>query len=107
MASAVGPSRVWSQAVLWRIWNQKRRRPGFFKRIRVNPVKVKRGINDRKKGKEVGVVNIGQEKRLRKVVPGGEGMDICSLLDETAHYIRCLSTQVKVMKRIAEISSTT
>ncbi|KAJ6956316.1 hypothetical protein NC652_007409 [Populus alba x Populus x berolinensis] len=28
-------------------------------------------------------------------------MDICCLLEETAHYIKCLATQVKVMQSIA------
>lgn len=47
-----------------------------------------------------------QENKLRRLVPGGEAMDVCSLLDETSHYIKCLTTQVKMMKRIAEIRST-
>lgn len=46
-----------------------------------------------------------EAKELRKVVPGGESMDFCNLLDETAHYIKCLATQVKLMRRIADFYS--
>lgn len=110
MASAVGPSRVWSQAVLWRIRNNNKNHNNRNRRCgRRSSGSVFRRIgacNSIPKAKRDGKA-IGKEKRLRKVVPGGESMDICSLLDETAHYIRCLTTQVKVMKRIDEISSTT
>ncbi|PON75114.1 IBH1 transcription factor [Parasponia andersonii] len=112
MASAVGPRRVWSQALLWRIRNRSnrnqarhRRRRALFKRIGTNSMKRK-GLKERRGTEEGQLVGFGKEKKLRKLVPGGAAMDICSLLDETAHYIRCLTTQVKVMKRIAEIYST-
>ncbi|PON65959.1 IBH1 transcription factor [Trema orientale] len=113
MASAVGPSRVWSQALLRRIRNRSnqnqaprhRRRRALFKRIGTNSMKRK-GLKEKRGTEEGQLVGFGKEKKLRKVVPGGAAMDICSLLDETAHYIRCLTTQVKVMKRIAEIYST-
>ncbi|TYJ27297.1 hypothetical protein E1A91_A07G176700v1 [Gossypium mustelinum] len=32
----------------------------------------------------------------------GEAMDVCNLLDETAHYIKCLTTQVQVMRKIVD-----
>lgn len=44
--------------------------------------------------------------KLRKLVPGGEAMDLCNLLDEAAHYIKCLNTQVQVMRCIADFYST-
>lgn len=50
-------------------------------------------------------VGIDQASKLRKLVPGGEAMDLCSLLDEAAHYIKCLNTQVQVMRRIANFYS--
>lgn len=52
--------------------------------------------------KELG---FGQTDELRNLVPGGETMDFCSLLDETAHYIKCLTTQVQVMRSIVYFCS--
>ncbi|MBA0817336.1 hypothetical protein Gohar_028239 [Gossypium harknessii] len=43
-----------------------------------------------------------QTDELRELVPGGEAMDVCNLLDETAHYIKCLTTQVQVMRKIVD-----
>ncbi|XP_062081111.1 transcription factor IBH1-like [Humulus lupulus] len=125
MASAVGSRKVWSQAVLRRIRSNRsqsarrhRRCRALFKRIgkiNSNSMKKKRGIingssssshEKDEEEEEEEIVGFGQEKKLRKLVPGGAAMDICSLLDETAHYIRCLTTQVKVMKTITEICST-
>ncbi|XP_030496016.2 transcription factor IBH1-like [Cannabis sativa] len=112
MASAVGSRKVlWSQAVLRKIRNN---RPGSHGGSRSSRrVIFKRSIINqksfvKKKREEEEIVGFGEddEKKLRKVVPGGAAMDICSLLDETAHYIRCLTTQVKVMKTITEIYST-
>ncbi|KAH7518309.1 hypothetical protein FEM48_Zijuj09G0157700 [Ziziphus jujuba var. spinosa] len=42
---------------------------------------------------------------LGKLMLGGKAMEICKLLDETAHYIKCLTTQVKVMRRIVDFCS--
>lgn len=112
MASAVGSRRVWSQAVLRRIRNQskqnqahrRRCRHALLKRVGMNSMMKKKSLKEKRGTEEL--VCFGKEKKLRKLVPGGAAMDICSLLDETAHYIRCLKTQVKVMKRITEVSST-
>lgn len=41
-------------------------------------------------------------KELRRLVPGGESMDLGVLLEETAHFVQCLETQVGVMRRIAD-----
>lgn len=60
------------------------------------------GRNDHEEEEEDEVNGIRKAKELRELVPGGEAMEICKLLDETAHYIKCLSTQVKVMTAIAE-----
>ncbi|KAE8685865.1 Detected protein of unknown function [Hibiscus syriacus] len=44
-------------------------------------------------------VGFGVEaSELRELVPGGEAMNLCSLLDETAHYIKCLTTQQQKYK---------
>lgn len=48
---------------------------------------------------------VWKASELRKLVPGGEAMDMCKLLDETADYIKCLATQVKLMRRIADFAS--
>lgn len=52
--------------------------------------------------KELG---LGQTDELRDLVPGGETMDLNILLGETAHYIKCLTTQVQVMRNIVDFYS--
>ncbi|KAL1552876.1 transcription factor IBH1-like [Salvia divinorum] len=89
MASAVGPQRAWSRAVLSKT---KRRRFQAISRKR-------RLINPRRN------LGFGQEEDLRGLVPGGKGMEYCSLLSETAHYIRCLQAQIQVMTDILHHSS--
>ncbi|KAH7518753.1 transcription factor IBH1 [Ziziphus jujuba] len=95
MACAVGSRRAWSRAMLRKIRSQS------------TCVKVRRRTRFRMKKKESNEKEDGNPKamELRKLVPGGEAMEICKLLDETAHYIKCLSTQVKVMRRIADFYS--
>ncbi|CAL5427102.1 unnamed protein product [Camellia sinensis] len=83
MASAVGSRRAWSRAVLCKIRCQ--RALAMRGRIRSGGFRRKSGA-----GKGFGV---GRTDGLRKLVPGGGAMDLCSLLDETAHYIKCLTTQ--------------
>ena len=95
MASAVGSRRAWSRAMLAKIRHGVR--AGSTSSLTMRKRKI---YHEKKSTKEVGIV--GNAKMLRKLVPGGEAMDTCSLLDETFHYIKCLSTQVKVMTRIAD-----
>ncbi|XP_042028449.1 transcription factor IBH1-like [Salvia splendens] len=78
LAAAVGPERAWSRAVLRRI----KKRRGLIGRTTTNP-----------------------RRNLRGLVPGGKGMDYCSLLSETAHYITCLQAQVQVMQDMLHLSS--
>uniref|UniRef100_A0ACD5UGP9 Uncharacterized protein n=1 Tax=Avena sativa TaxID=4498 RepID=A0ACD5UGP9_AVESA len=40
---------------------------------------------------------------LRRLVPGGAGMEYCSLLEETADYVRCLRAQVQLMQGLADL----
>ncbi|XP_052186746.1 transcription factor IBH1-like [Diospyros lotus] len=94
MASAVGSRRAWSRAMLRKLRCGRRRR--FVMRRRREVVVNKVG------SKELG---FGQTDELRNLVPGGETMDFCSLLDETAHYIKCLTTQVQVMRSIVYFCS--
>ncbi|XP_051219624.1 transcription factor IBH1 [Lolium perenne] len=42
---------------------------------------------------------------LRRLVPGGAGMEYCSLLEETADYVRCLRAQVQLMQGLADLFS--
>ncbi|WCJ37245.1 hypothetical protein M5689_018396 [Euphorbia peplus] len=99
LASAVGSRRAWSRAILSNIsrhhtLRQHRRwhRPASLNKRRCC---LRKG--DRFK----------EAKKLRKVVPGGEAMDLYSLLDEAAHYVMCLNTQVQVMTTIADFCSST
>ncbi|KAL1545064.1 transcription factor [Salvia divinorum] len=96
MASAVGPEWAWSRAVLRKI---KRRR--LLRQFRVSRKRrlIERTTNPRQN------LGFGQEEDLRGLVPGGKGMDYCSLLSETAHYITCLQAQVQVMADILHRSS--
>ncbi|XP_028063040.1 transcription factor IBH1-like isoform X2 [Camellia sinensis] len=91
MASAVGCRRAWSHAMLWKIRCQLPRRChalGRRKRSRTDGCR-RRGVAN-KAEKELG---LGQTDELRDLVPGGETMDLNILLGETAHYIKCLTTQ--------------
>ncbi|KAF5207536.1 transcription factor IBH1 [Thalictrum thalictroides] len=106
MASAVGPKRSWSRAVLFKIRN----------RARIHALARQQKESNKKKEKEKNCkkdVVLGEEmekelfgaNELRRVVPGGESMDLFRLLDETAHYMKCLNTQVEVMQSIVDLYS--
>lgn len=101
MASAVRPRRAWSRATLWKIRNRTFLR-ALMKRSRTRS--LTRRVPARgnpKKGLGCKLV-----KDLRKLVPGGEEMKFCRLLNETAHYIKCLQAQVQIMRNIIDHSST-
>lgn len=115
MALAVGSRRAWSRAMLWKIHHQHK---AAAARRRRRVVSVRRIINNnihhhkrslRKRGDHHEEVGGGggfcHANELRKLVPGGETMDLCSLLDETAHYMKCLVTQVQVMTSIDQFYS--
>ncbi|KAJ8748194.1 hypothetical protein K2173_000602 [Erythroxylum novogranatense] len=99
---AVGLRRTWSRALLCKIRNQERRRKSLARRIKTQPIK-KCEVKEKMNGEED---DIGQANELRKLVPGGESMDLCGLFEEAAHYIRCLNTQVQVMRSIVDLYST-
>ncbi|KAG8043787.1 hypothetical protein GUJ93_ZPchr0458g22293 [Zizania palustris] len=42
---------------------------------------------------------------LRRLVPGGAGMEYCSLLEETADYLRSLRAQVQLMQGLIDLFS--
>lgn len=96
MARAVGPRMNWSRAFLFKLRNRVRH-PKLVKK------KKKRVImRSNKASRSESSVHMDRGNKLRELVPGGKSMDFCSLLEETAHYITCLSTQVKVMQAIAD-----
>lgn len=107
MASAVGSKRAWSRALLWKIRNRGLNRW----LVRRNKYRALRGrsssnavaIENPSKGSTVGLEDAHEE--LRKLVPGGEVMDVLSLFDETAHYIKCLTSQVQIMRNIVDFYS--
>ncbi|KAJ7979104.1 30S ribosomal protein S11, chloroplastic [Quillaja saponaria] len=95
MAQAVGTRRAWSRAILFKLKNRAMCQ-GLMKRKRSICLAAKK-----KDGNKKSVVRVDDEvpqaNKLRQLVPGGKSMDICSLLEETAHYVKCLTTQVKVL----------
>ncbi|OAY34933.1 transcription factor IBH1 [Manihot esculenta] len=110
LACAVGSRRAWSRAMLCKIRRRALRR-GRKQRPSVRRIIVGNQTTNwgyclkKKKMSDDQEVGIDQASKLRKLVPGGEAMDLCSLLDEAAHYIKCLNTQVQVMRRIANFYS--
>ncbi|PON38015.1 IBH1 transcription factor [Parasponia andersonii] len=114
MAHAVGPRRAWARALLFKLQRSAKRhrvltnmtrkmsRTCLILKQKKNKKKNK-GINKKKRvtnGNDDVLLN--QTDKLRGLVPGGKAMDVCSLFEETAHYIKCLATQVKVMQDIAD-----
>ncbi|KAE8663239.1 putative sodium-bile acid cotransporter [Hibiscus syriacus] len=105
MAYSVRSRRIWSRATLWRLRTRSRSRRlvSFGRRA---SVKTRTTASHGKENKEHHGAVLGvQAEELRELVPGGEAMDLCNLLDETAHYIKCLTTQVQVMRTIANLYS--
>ncbi|PKI59157.1 hypothetical protein CRG98_020422 [Punica granatum] len=94
MASAFGKRRVWSRAMLQRIrCHSSSVRRG---KVRQHMRTMRRSGKKRKKiGREL-AAKAQDVKKLRKLVPGGESMDLEGLLRETAHYVKCLVTQVSL-----------
>ncbi|KAK8711757.1 hypothetical protein V6N13_147024 [Hibiscus sabdariffa] len=105
MAYSVRSRTTWSRATLSRLRTRSRHRrlASFGPRSSVTTAAVLEKASSHGKENEGGLVV--QAGELRELVPGGETMDLCNLLDETAHYIKCLTTQVQVMKTIANLYS--
>uniref|UniRef100_A0A5B7C2J4 Putative transcription factor IBH1 n=1 Tax=Davidia involucrata TaxID=16924 RepID=A0A5B7C2J4_DAVIN len=96
MARAVGTRRAWSRALLFKLRSQESRR--LQRSYHVVKKKKKRSIAEKASAGD----QLKQAEKLRGLVPGGETMEFCELLQETAHFIKCLATQVKVMQSIAD-----
>lgn len=106
LASAVGSRRAWSRALLSKIRNRARRpKRWLLRRRRIRRIGCRK--SELKREEEEGGGDFDEAKKLRKLVPGGEAMDLCSLLEEAAHYVMCLNTQVQVMACIADFCSST
>ena len=102
MAHAIGTRRAWSRAILIKLGIKRTRNHVLMKKKRSSLGKKQRVV---KKFTGTPIELVSQEKKLRKLVPGVKSLDICSLLEETAHYVKCLTTQVKVMQTIADHNS--
>ena len=91
--AAGGTNRLWSRSLLHQAakrnnknvrLSRRRKRVTWPRRNRRDPVEEPAA------------------ERLRNLVPGGGAMEISKLMEETAHYIKCLSMQVKVMQCLVD-----
>ncbi|PWA65621.1 hypothetical protein CTI12_AA334790 [Artemisia annua] len=119
MAFVTGSRRAWSRSILRKIRNRgvlariKKRVDHKASRVRVHHHLNARSTKRRNpscsnpNGDYIDPSgNLGLEVKLRKLVPGAVMMDACGLLDETADYIKCLATQVEVMRTLVDLYST-
>lgn len=88
MAIAAGPRRAWSQALLQRLRGRRLHRHQRAFAIQRRRARASRMPN--------------QVESLQRLVPGGMGMDLCCLLEETASYVQCLRDQVRLMQAIVD-----
>lgn len=97
--AAGGNSRLWSRALLRRAAKDDNKSVRFSRRKRKVTWKI--SSKRRRSNQRAPVVEEAAE-RLRNLVPGGGGMETSKLMEETAHYIKCLSMQVKVMQCLVD-----
>ncbi|KAF7018870.1 hypothetical protein CFC21_032110 [Triticum aestivum] len=131
MARATGPRRAWSRALLLQAQARARRsraetsrRAAVLVRRRVvaGPAAAPAPARAAPVGGQASAAaaraalappppparQAGEPARsdaLRRLVPGGAGMEYCSLLEETADYVRCLRAQVQLMQGLADLFS--
>ncbi|CAA7055868.1 unnamed protein product [Microthlaspi erraticum] len=96
MARAAGGRRLWSRALLRRAASENNKIVRFPRRKRRVTWLSRRRCNRRAPVEEKAA------DRLRDLVPGGGEMETSKLMKETAHYIKCLSMQVKVMQCLVD-----
>ncbi|XP_028759668.1 transcription factor IBH1 [Neltuma alba] len=122
MARAVGSRRAWSRAILMKLSRGRQHHHHCFSMTMMKTRMRRKNrstwlgkVKKKKKEEEVRTRSPSpydedddeeglmkrQTQKLREVVPGGKSMDICSLLEETAHFVTCLAAQVHVMQTIA------
>ncbi|ESQ53034.1 hypothetical protein EUTSA_v10017615mg [Eutrema salsugineum] len=87
--AAGGTNRLWSRALLRRAAKEDNK----IVRLRKKRVTWQRRRRNQR---------APEVERLRKLVPGGGGMETSKLMEETAHYIKCLCMQVKVMQCLVD-----
>ncbi|KAJ4904148.1 Transcription factor IBH1 [Raphanus sativus] len=96
MARAAGcTDRLWSRALLQRAAKRNNKIVRF-------PRRRKRVTWLRRRSNRRDPVEEAAAERLRNLVPGGGEMKTSKLMEETAHYIKCLSMQVKVMQCLVD-----
>lgn len=78
MARSANPSRAWRHAVLSRLRRRRRSQP-----VQVEACHKAHHVD-----------------ALRRLLPGGEGMDFCRLLEETIDYVQSLRTQINLMQEV-------
>ncbi|CAN6277220.1 unnamed protein product [Urochloa humidicola] len=131
MARAANPRRAWTQALLRqvRVRRAMRSRRAVLLRRRVSaappaapappPIGAARRVVSAAAGEASAPAaalarggppprQAGEPARadaLRRLVPGGSEMEYCSLLDETADYLRCLRAQVQLMQNLVDLFS--
>lgn len=93
--AAGGTDRLWSRALLHRAAKRN------SKNVR-SPRRRKRVTWLRKRTNRRHPVEEVAAERLRNLVPGGGEMETSKLMEETAHYIKCLSMQVRVMQCLVD-----
>ncbi|CAF2094031.1 hypothetical protein BRARA_E00333 [Brassica rapa] len=94
--AAGGTNRLWSRALLRRAAKENSKVVRFPRRKKRVTCLRRRRSNRRDPVEEE------EAERLRNLVPGGGGMETSKLMEETAHYIKCLSMQVKVMQCLVD-----
>ncbi|CAN8318172.1 unnamed protein product [Cochlearia groenlandica] len=91
--AAGGENRLWSKALLRRAAKENNKNIVKLK-------KKKRVMTWRRRKRRSR--RDTEVERLSILVPGGEAMETLKLMEETAHYIKCLSIQVKVMQCLVD-----
>ncbi|KAJ0259306.1 Transcription factor IBH1 [Hirschfeldia incana] len=92
--AAGGTNQLWSRALLHRAAKRRNKNVTFPRRKRVTWLRRRSIRRD--------PVEAAAADKLRNLVPGGGGMETSKLMEETAHYIKCLSMQVKVMQCLVD-----
>ncbi|KAL1191140.1 Transcription factor IBH1 [Cardamine amara subsp. amara] len=100
--AAGGTNRLWSRALLRRASKENNKINRFSRRKRKVTWQISSERRGRRSSNRRAPVVEEVAERLRNFVPGGGGMETSKLMEETAHYIKCLSMQVKVMQCLVD-----
>lgn len=114
MARAASPRRAWSRALLRQVRARRSRassrRAALLRRRVVAGAAPPPAARSSTTAEETSAAaaapqQAGEPPRadaLRRLVPGGAGMEYCSFLEETADYVRCLRAQVQLMQGLVD-----